>query len=103
LNAFQHAEGGGGTGLLAAGGITMGELAWEFHWWLHASVVDRTGLEGGFDVILKWNQDPLNNASDSSLPVLTTAVQEQLGLKLERRVEAIDVLVIDRIHQPDEN
>src|SRR5580765_3613046 len=93
----------GGTGLLAAGGITMGELAWEFHWWLHASVVDRTGLEGGFDVILKWNQDPLNNASDSSLPVLTTAVQEQLGLKLERRVEPIDVLVIDRIHQPGEN
>jgi uncharacterized protein (TIGR03435 family) len=93
----------GGTGLLAAGGITMGELAWEFHWWLHASVVDRTGLSGGFDVILKWNQDPLNTASDPSLPVLTTAVQEQLGLKLERRVEPIDVLVIDRIHRPDEN
>ena len=93
----------GGSGSLAYSGVTMSELAWTLHWSLHATVVDRTGLEGAFDLILKWNQDPVNNASDSSQPVLTTAVQEQLGLKLERRVEPTDVLVIDRIRRPNDN
>jgi uncharacterized protein (TIGR03435 family) len=92
----------GGSGSLAASGITMSELAWTLHWSLHATVIDHTDLQGAFDVLLKWNEDPVSNV-DSSLPVLPTAVQEQLGLKLERRVEPIDVLVVDRIRRPDEN
>ena len=92
----------GGSGSLAYSGVTMSELAWTLHWSLRATVIDRTGLEGAFDVLLKWNEDPVNNA-DQSLPLLPTAVQEQLGLKLERRVESTDVLVIDRIRRPDDN
>jgi uncharacterized protein (TIGR03435 family) len=93
----------GGSGSLFASGITMADLAYRMRAWLHAPVIDRTGLEGAFEVALTWNQDPLNDASDPSQPILPIAVREQLGLKLEQHPEPIDVLVIDRIRRPDEN
>ena len=55
----------------------------------HAIVIDMTGLEGPFDVRLEWDAD------DREGPTLFTAIQEQLGLKLESRKEPMDVLVID--------
>ena len=69
-------------------------------------VVDRTGLTGNFDVDLHWKAD-LSSAADASAASasvdLSTAVQEQLGLKLEPRVESTDVIVIDRIELPAED
>jgi len=59
-------------------------------------VVDRTGLEGPFAVDLEWSQDQA--ASDK--PSIFTAVQEQLGLKLESTRGPIDVLVIDHVERP---
>jgi uncharacterized protein (TIGR03435 family) len=59
-------------------------------------VVDRTGLKGPFTIDLEWSQD--QTASDK--PSIFTAVQEQLGLKLESSRAPVDVLVIDSVERP---
>jgi uncharacterized protein (TIGR03435 family) len=73
-------------------------------------IVDKTGLSGQFDITLEWNSDvPRVPASVSNPPTLTeleatpglfTALQEQLGLKLESDTAAMDVLVIDSVSRP---
>ena len=69
---------------------------------LRQPVVDATGLEGGFDFAI----DPRKYAGDQPTDLqsmLITAVQEDLGLKLEGRKVEIQVMVIDHIEQPDAN
>ena len=63
-------------------------------------VIDKTGLAGAYDWNLEW--DP-NASVDSALPSLFTAVQEQLGLKLEAQKGPMQVLVIDSAEQPSDN
>ena len=70
-------------------------------------VVDRTGLDGGFDLDLYWS--PARTTVSGAVPPevdgpsLFTAVQEQLGLKLEARTEPGDVYVVDSIEKPTSN
>jgi uncharacterized protein (TIGR03435 family) len=68
-------------------------------------VIDRTGLNGNFDVDLTYTPDnPVVDASNApNAPSLMTALREQLGLKLESSRAPVDVLVIDRAQQPTEN
>jgi uncharacterized protein (TIGR03435 family) len=71
---------------------------------LDRPVIDRTGLTGRFDIDFK--SAPMRagpNAPASDLPSVFTAVQEQLGLKLEPSTAPIPVLVIDRIEMPVED
>jgi uncharacterized protein (TIGR03435 family) len=65
-------------------------------------VVDKTGLSDIYDITLRWSPDDVGS-SDASLPSLFTALQEQLGLKLEYNKNPIDVIVIDRIEKPSAN
>jgi uncharacterized protein (TIGR03435 family) len=65
-------------------------------------VVDRTRLEGLFDVKLQWTPD-ISRESNPTGASLTDAVQDQLGLKLESTTSPVDVLVIDRVEHPTEN
>lgn len=60
-------------------------------------VENRTGLTGAFDIDLNWAPD---SSADTSLPSLFTALQEQLGLKLESSRAPVEVLVIDSIARP---
>jgi uncharacterized protein (TIGR03435 family) len=62
-------------------------------------VVDKTGIDGMFDIRLEFSTDD----SDTSLPSIFTAVQEQLGLKLTPDKGPAEVLVIDHIERPSEN
>lgn len=66
-------------------------------------IVDRTGLSGTFDFDLHFASPQLGSASTSDLPSLFTALQEQLGLKLESRTGSVEVLVIDHVERPSEN
>ena len=63
-------------------------------------VVDRTGLTGKFDFELEWSRgdDPLDDR-----PSILTALQVQLGLKLESAKVPIQAVVIDRAEKPQEN
>jgi len=67
---------------------------------LRRIVIDKTGLKGAYDWKLEWNPDP---SPDSILPSLFTAVQEQLGLKLEAQKGPMQVLVIDSAERPSDN
>ena len=75
-------------------------------------VVDQTGLTGRWDFRLEWTPDPSQfggralpvGPSDANRPpALFTAIQEQLGLKLESKRASVDVLVIDRVEKPSDN
>jgi len=73
---------------------------------LGTAVTDRTGLDGRFDLILEWTDPtaapvPSQSGTTPAAPTLTTAVQEQLGLKLERKRGPVDVIVVDDIRRPD--
>ena len=61
-------------------------------------VVDRTGLQGAFDVEIDWSAD-----ASSDKPSIFTAVQEQLGLKLDFERNPVDVVVIDHVERPTED
>ena len=64
-------------------------------------VVDKTGIAGNYDIKLSYA--PAND-SNSSLPSLFTALQEQLGLKLESQKVPVDYLIIDHVERtPTEN
>ncbi len=58
-------------------------------------VVDRTGLQGSYDIDIDWAAEP-----GSDKPSIFTAVQEQLGLKLESTRAPVDVFVIDHVERP---
>jgi bla regulator protein blaR1 len=71
-------------------------------------VIDRTGLSATYDFELKWTPPgraggPAPAADDPDRPSLFTALQEQLGLKLEPQRAPIQVLVVDSIAMPTEN
>ena len=59
-------------------------------------VIDKTGLTGKYDFTLKWTP---NGKEDS----IFTAIQEQLGLKLEPQEGPVEFLVIDNMERPSEN
>jgi uncharacterized protein (TIGR03435 family) len=69
---------------------------------LNHAVVDKTGLTGTYDITLRWSPDDIASP-DASLPSLFTALQEQLGLKLQYNKNPIDVIVIDHIEKPSAN
>jgi uncharacterized protein (TIGR03435 family) len=87
---------GGPAGRVKADSIPMDILTQLLGNATDRIVVDRTGLTGGFEVDLEWSPD--QTASDR--PSIFTAVQEQLGLKLESTKGPVDVVVIDHVERP---
>ena len=65
-------------------------------------VIDRTGLEGTWDFEFAYARERLSatNTADSGLPSIFTAIEEQLGLKLESTKAPVQILVIDRVEKP---
>jgi bla regulator protein blaR1 len=80
-------------------------------------VIDKTGLTGNFDFKLEWTPDPSQGfgnfgppppgvdaaPSVPSSPSIFTAVQEQLGLRLESEKAPAEMIVVDRVEKPSEN
>ena len=91
----------------------MENLAKSLSWFeqIDRAVVDRTGLTGVFDLTLDYVPFARNAqagaeaaAADASLPsTIFTALQEQLGLKLESQTGPVNILVIDHVERPSEN
>ena len=72
---------------------------------LDRPVVDRTGLTGKYNIELSFTREDaqslgLTELSDSAAPNLLTALQQQLGLKLEATRTQVDILVIDQAEKP---
>ena len=97
----------GAPGRLIATRITMRQLAGQLARMTGRPVTDRTGLPGEFNLTLTWSTDdqgpdPLNRpAPGADAPALSTALQEQLGLRLERSRGPVDWLVIDSVERPE--
>jgi uncharacterized protein (TIGR03435 family) len=85
------------AGRIVGTGTTISELMRRLSPPLGRPVVDRTGLSGAFDLELQWSPE---QTADTSGPSLFTAVQEQLGLKLESQRAPVEVLVIDKLEKP---
>jgi uncharacterized protein (TIGR03435 family) len=85
---------------------TMADLAESLSMAVGRKVVDRTGITGVFRVRLTYAPDQLDYPSPdstTSAPSIFTAVQEQLGLKLESSKGPVDVLIVDHAEKPPEN
>ncbi len=102
-----------GKGRLTAQAITMQSLAGSLSLQAGRIVVDRTGLTGKYDINLRWATDDASSEitedkADSSraegfAPSLLTALQEQLGLKLESTRGPVEVIAVNRIDKPSAN
>jgi uncharacterized protein (TIGR03435 family) len=109
-----------GPGQLTGQGLPMESLAHLLSEQVGRNIVDQTGLKGKYDFTLQWAPDQrpagmlmgpegpkpaTDNAPppDTSGPSIFTAIQEQLGLKLESTKGPVEIIVIDHVEQPSEN
>ena len=109
-------------GHMRGSGVTMSQLVRSLAQQTGRTVLDRTGLTGGFDYDLEFAPDPTlvgrgtgpggglprdpvasQRAPESDGVSIFAAVQEQLGLRLDPQRAPVDVLVIDAAEQPTEN
>jgi uncharacterized protein (TIGR03435 family) len=97
-------------GELRGTGATLAQLATSLALFSGRTVQDRTGDAGAFDFELQFTPNPEAfptpqdaAAAAADHPSLFTAVQEQLGLKLESTTAPLEVLVIDRVERPAED
>jgi uncharacterized protein (TIGR03435 family) len=75
---------------------TMAKLAENLSGYVDRPVTDDTGLEGSYSYSLDWSPDESAAAGENSFPSIFTALQEQLGLKLEPEKGPVEFLVIER-------
>ena len=108
-----------GPGNMAVGGSPLSQFANSLGMFTGRVVVDRTGLTGNYDFNLTWTPDQMPQrppgapadqpvqfngvAIDPNGPSIFTAVQEQLGLKLDSARGPVELLVIDRADKPVED
>ena len=108
-----------GVGELSSQGTPLALLTAQLSQRLGRTVVDKTGLEGDYAFNLHWAPDAEEQARiraaglppelmkagqpAASGPPLLTAVEDQLGLKLQPQAERVQVLVIDHVEQPSQN
>jgi uncharacterized protein (TIGR03435 family) len=106
----RGSSGNSRRGQIDAEGYTMAQFAMKLSQALREPVLDATGVRGKFDLALEWTPDDMatkpgdqrtGNAPDA--PTIFTAIQEQLGLKLESGKILAGVLVIDSAEKPSEN
>ena len=120
--SIEKADGFGGPeatrmrpGSIDAQALTMADFAHSLRSIFDRPVVDQTGLTGEWTFSLRWTPDetqvgmtrrasqpPSDDAADAP-PPLFTAVQEQLGLKLESGKAQVPVFVIDNVAKPSAN
>ena len=106
---------GGPPGTMMMRNGSMAEFAQFMQNVLDRPVLDQTGLKDRYDLKLRWApdesqyggrvppQNPDNGAAAEALPSLFTAIQEQIGLKLDAQKAAAKVMVIDSVEKPSAN
>ena len=94
---------GGNTRSCNITGSSMADLATSLSDPIHRKVIDKTGLTGRADITLKWSDDVAARQGGSDVISIFTAVEEQLGLKLQPSKGPVDTLVIDHAEMPSAN
>jgi uncharacterized protein (TIGR03435 family) len=89
---------------LNSGGMPMEGLAGQLRTLVGRRVVDRTGLEGSYRFVLRYSRpDSGGQPTTDEYPEVTTAIREQLGLKLTPGRAPTDILVVDRFERPTDD
>ena len=102
------------TPAVDAEGASLGEFAQLLSVFLDRPVIDKSGLDGRFDIHLEFSADDATPgirgflsdappAPDPNRPPIFTAIQEQLGLRLQAATGPVESLVIDHVERPSEN
>ena len=104
-------------GELVSEGVPLELLTQDLSMRLGRTVIDKTGLKGNYAFNLHWTPDPSedemfkqhgmpvapSSPAEAGGPDIFTALQEQLGLKLEPVTASVPVLVIDHVEMPTQN
>jgi len=97
---------------MTAAVVPLSALAMALSQQLGRPVVDKTGLQGLYDIKLQWTPDSPPAGKDAGVPAPTadqdgpsifTALQEQLGLKLDSAKGPVDIIVVDSVQKPSGN
>jgi uncharacterized protein (TIGR03435 family) len=89
--------------VLTSKGASMADLAAALADEVHRQVNDKTGLTGHADITLKWSDDVAAQQGGPNVISIFTAIEDQLGLKLQPSKGPVDTLVIDRVEMPSAN
>ncbi len=108
---LEKGEGGSsktsnGRGDIVATNATMDNFAEVLSRQMDLPVVNKTGLDGVFNLRLQWapeSASPAKPADGTDGPSIFTAVQEQLGLRLQAQKVPVEILMIDHVEKPSEN
>jgi len=107
-----------GRARMVSSEVTMSGLASQLSSQVGRPVKDATGLTGKYDIILSWLPDngralpppppgapaPAGSPEAESGPTIFSALQEQLGLRLEQKKGTVEILVVDKLEKtPTEN
>lgn len=87
---------------IAARRASMSQLASTLERAIQTPVWDQTGVSGNFSFVFRFWHD-LSAERENDAPALGTAMEEALGLRLEKRKGPVETLVIDSIGEPSEN
>src|SRR5262249_45344227 len=103
-------------GVLSGNGATLEVLTRVLSMMLARPVIDRTGLDGEYKFRMEWAEEANlkekvpgesptveTAAADDTKPSFFSAIQEQLGLKLESSKAPVDIIVIERAEKPTAN
>jgi uncharacterized protein (TIGR03435 family) len=93
--------------------VTMDYFAYGLGTFMDRSVIDQTGIKGGYDFALAYTMDLPPGVSESAIvngapldtsgPTIFEALRQQLGLRLEPRKGPVRIIVIDHVEKPSEN
>ena len=92
--------------VLRGGARSMADLARNLTGRVNRTVIDRTGLIGPYDFVLRWTPDNFQNTAGNAGPSspdgtqIFTAMQEQLGLRLEPQRGPAEFLIVDKVERP---
>jgi uncharacterized protein (TIGR03435 family) len=91
---------GDGKGEITGRKVTMARLAQYLSGQAGRPVIDNTGLGGEYDFRVEWS---MQEATMPAGPSVFTALQEQLGLRLDATKGPVEIIVIDRVERPSAN
>jgi uncharacterized protein (TIGR03435 family) len=98
------------AGLARGFGVTMARLSFFLSRELGRPVADKTGLDGTYDLTLKWTPSnsgdggpDVSDAGDQGSASIFTAIREQLGLRLNAERGPVSTTIIDSVQRPTEN
>jgi uncharacterized protein (TIGR03435 family) len=108
-SAGEGSRSNNGRGVIEARALTMDGFAQRLSRQTDLPVVNRTGLEGAYNLKLQWTPESQRaskpgevGAVDTGISIFT-AIQEQLGLRLRPQKAPLEMLVIDHAEKPAEN